>query len=552
MGGLFSRFKSSEKKNNNSLLPANENRSNTRNTRNNDSEIFEKIINIYVQRHAASCANTIEKVFNKKQKEKSRFAADSNISYVGVQQCLQVSDYFNKNQINKSGENTNKKPLLIFCCSELIRTQQTLFLSWIRYLENYKKNNGKIIVIPWLKEVSAPKIGSFIINKDNYPSSFTETKSKWTEFIQNLKNNIENIKKDTCNPDNNLIDDISKIENIDDWESLFYLSSVIYKKQENAQNRFSNNAKKIKIKIKGLLKKMGDLSQFMSLFGKILSQYLLDQEIDLNNYNGIELVMVAHHNSAEKFMEFLLPSTHSQFKEIQLVNCEVVRLPGECMKNYFKKIPTQGRMERIFPMIFNNDSQIFNKNLSISIGDKKVYPLFILYIASLDLFLSVNNIIKTGLKAQGVNEKVKIKKPLHLFLQTSIYDYKKQLVRIQKYIKIIDENYKNKSGETFYNYEEMIKKITQKMIDLNIYMSHRQSIHKQFQPGEIIRTPIKAFIENKMNNQLQLQNIMRQKEIVEMIERKKLTSSEIYSKLKDYLFDFCKLTPEDIDSIAVF
>ena len=128
--------------------------------RKNYSEIYKKIKNIYFQRHALSCSNTISKVFNKGKKEKKKFAENSNISYVGVQECLQVSDYFTKNPINK-------EPLLIFCCSELIRTQQTLFLSWIRYLENYKKNKGRIIIIPWLNEVSRKKNGSFIIKKDN-------------------------------------------------------------------------------------------------------------------------------------------------------------------------------------------------------------------------------------------------------------------------------------------------------------------------------------------------------------------------------------------------
>ena len=127
----------------------------------NNSEIYKKIKNIYFQRHALSCSNTISKVFNKTNKEKKKFAENSHISYAGVQQCLQVSDYFTKNPINK-------KPLLIFCCSELIRTHQTLFLSWIRYLENYKKNNGKIIIIPWLNEISRKKNGSFRIQCFTY------------------------------------------------------------------------------------------------------------------------------------------------------------------------------------------------------------------------------------------------------------------------------------------------------------------------------------------------------------------------------------------------
>ena len=420
---------------------------------------------------------------------------------------MQVSDYFSKNPINK-------EPLLIFCCSELIRTQQTLFLSWIRYLENYKKNKGKIIIIPWLNEVSRKKNGSFIIKKDNYLSSFADTKSKWVKFIENIHQNIKNIKKDTCNPENNLVNDILKIKNNNDWEKLFYLSPIIYKK---------NSINKIR-------KKMGDLDEFIGLFGKILTQYLFDSRIDLNKYNGIELVIVAHHNSAERLIEFVMPSTHAQFKEIQFVNSEVVRLPGQCLQNFVKKIPTNELMVRIFPMNFN-------KNLSIIIDSKDVYPLFILYISSLDLFLSINNIGKSLLKAKGVDDRVEIIKPLYLFLETSIFDYKKQLEKIKKYIKNIQENYKNKSGVTFYNYKEMIKKITQKITDLNIY-------NKKNKPDPELSQSIQNFIEN----QLQKNNIRKQTP-----KRKvKLLSTEIHKRLKEYLFGFCGLDQPAIDSIAVF
>ena len=97
-----------------------------------------------------------------------------------------------------------------------------------------------------------------------------------------------------------------------------------------------------------------------------MTQYLFDSRIDLNKYNGIELVIVAHHNSAERLIEFVMPSTHAQFKEIQFVNSEVVRLPGQCLQNFVKKIPTNELMVRIFPLNFNKNlsrTNVQNKTL---------------------------------------------------------------------------------------------------------------------------------------------------------------------------------------------
>jgi hypothetical protein len=641
--GLFSRSNPNKEIDGNTAKLLNGLQSNNR----NNTKIFEMIKNIYVQRHAVSCANTIEKVFGKNksklklQQEKSKYSANSGISYVGVQQCLQVSDYFSKNPINsgnpaangnnlgnkrsgngnnlgnpaakvnnsgnKRGGNGNnsgnpaakvnnsgnpaanvnnsgnpaakvnnlgnsaangnnlgnsaangnnlgnpvKKPLLIFCCSELIRTQQTLFLSWIRYLKDYKEKNGKIIVIPWLNEVSARKIGTYIFNKDNYPESSRQTEEDWIKFIENLIGNIPKIKDDTLNPNSTLFDDIEGIRDNQKWDELFYLSPVIYKTKEEVQNRLSNNGKKISIRRKGIVQQLGDLDQFIGLFSEILQTYITEQGINiLEDYDGIELVIVAHHNSAEKFMEFVMPSTHAQFKKIQLVNCEVVKLPGQCLQNFVTGKPTQGEMVRIFPMKFNTDGSIFTKGLSIIIDGKEVYPLFILYISSLDLFLSVNNIVRTKLKGKGMNEPVQIKQPIYLFLKTSIFNYRIQLGKIKKYIETIQEEYTTKSGDTFYNYAEMIKRIGQKNSDINQYMIYRKTSNTRIPRNFFQKIPIKDFIENKINN-----NEKNKLVFANMKSRKiSLESNEIYAKLRKYLFGMCelKLNQEIIDSIAVF
>ena len=275
-----------------------------------ESEIFEKIGkgSIRVQRHALSCANTIEKVFEKGQNLKSKHAANSGISYVGVQQCLQVCDYFSNNRIDEQPN----KPLLIFCCSELTRTHQTLFLSWLKYLKSYKASKGKIIVLPWLNEVAVMKVAGHVFNKDNYPKSLANEKDAWKKFIENINANIERIKKDTLNPDSTLEADINGIGNCEFWDELFYLSPIIFKE---GGDPLSNKGKVTPIQkdIYHKTKTIGSMQQLLKLFREIIVKYLIDCQIKFQEYDSIVMVMVAHHNSAEHLIKFLMPSTEVQF-----------------------------------------------------------------------------------------------------------------------------------------------------------------------------------------------------------------------------------------------
>jgi hypothetical protein len=221
-----------------------------------------------------------------------------------------------------------------------------------------------------------------------------------------------------------------------------------------------------------------------------LEKYLEDQKL-LDNYDGIELVIVAHHNSEKNFIEYLIPSARAEFRKIQFLNSEVIKMPGLCLHNFIKKIQNHKPIERIFPMKYNT------KEMTIRIDDLEVNPVFIIYISSLDLFLSVNNIVKTRLKAKRINGIVKIKKPLYIFLQISSKDYKNHLKKIGCYIKKIIKDYDKKSGPTYYNYNKMLENINQKRINFNI-------------------------------------------------------SPKIYKELKNYLFEFCELDESTIDLIAIF
>jgi cation transport regulator ChaC len=521
------------------------------NGRKEELDIFEKIQNIYFQRHAVSCANTIEKVFGKGQLEKSKHAANSGISYVGVQQCLQVCDYFDNFRINAE-KTSGKKPLIIFCCSELIRTQQTLFLSWLKYLKDYKKENGKIIVLPWLNEVSLPSKFGIVVNKDNYPASLLDTKEAWSKFIQNINNNIQKIKDDTLNQESSLQQDINGFES---WDQLFYLSPLIFKE---GGDPLSNSGKKTPIKRiwEHAGKRVGDMSQFIGLFNKILATYINDinkdkeKKINLNDYDGIELVLVAHHNSAEHLMKFLLPSTQTQFEEQQLVNCEVVKLPGACLKNPGKN---NGIMERIYPTKFNKELNIqINREIleenekTLSRRERRIFvnPLFILYMSELNLFLSVNNIVKTRLKARFVDKgmkqmgnyvskkRIQVKKPLFKFLfNLTAEDYYEELINAKVYIQQLQKEYEGK--QTFYKYADMIAKIQEKIGFLDSYFKK-----KGFKTSNIMNQKSQKIQSYIKNNKKNINITMPEEKITE--------------KLKEYLFGFCGLEQPDIDSIAVF
>jgi hypothetical protein len=564
MGGWFS-----SNKPNNAANPPN-NYSNVKNLeiksntstnqiqRKYESEIFEKIGkgSIYFQRHAVSCANTIEKVFEKGQSLKSKYAANSGISYVGVQQCLQVSDYFGNFRIDEQPKN-GKKPLLIFCCSELTRTHQTLFLSWLKYLKGYKASKGKIIVLPWLNEVAVMKVAGRVFNKDNYPLSLQNEKAIWKKFIENIigdkekkiEGNIERIKKDTLNPDSTLETDIEGIGNCKFWDELFYLSPIIFKEDGDP---LSNSGKVTPIQKDMVHKKMmGSMKQLLKLFRKIIARYLIDREINLQEYDSVELVMVAHHNSAEHLIKSLMPSTKDQFDEQQLVNCEVVKLPGACLQSP-GEASSNLVMERIFPLKQELDIQINTEELkqnekTLSRRLRKIYvnPLFILYMSELNLFLSVNNIVKTRLKAkfdeQGMgprkeyisNKRIQVEKPLFRFLLAlTLEEYLKELENAKRYIEELKQKYEG--NPTYYNYKAMIDKITEKITFLSTYFTSKgyKSEEQQIQKNRSVQ----SYIENKTKNG---KNVTKTKE-------------EITEILRGYLFEFCELDQTAIDLIAVF
>jgi hypothetical protein len=160
----------------------------------------------------------------------------------------------------------------------------------------------------------------------------------------------------------------------------------------------------------------------------------------------------------------------------------------------------------------------------------------------LNLFLSVNNIVKTRLKARFENgsgleqrsheskKKLQVKKPLFKFLWIlTLEEYNNELENAKKYIESLEKEYAGKP--TFYNYSEMIKKIDEKLKYLQDFF---YSAKPPFKRQDMESMSINGYIQftNK-------KNITVEKKI-------------IIQELKDYLFGFCALKQTDIDSIAVF
>ena len=212
-------------------------------------------------------------------------------------------------------------------------------------------------------------------------------------------------------------------------------------------------------------------------------------------------------------------------------------------------------MERIFPLeqkfYIQINRQILKKK-ELSRSERKIFvnPLFILFMSELNLFLSVNNIVKTRLKAMFAevisnpqskfekpaylsNKRIQVEKPIVSFLSTlTLEEYLKELENAKRYIEELQEIYKGKP--TFYNYTAMIEKINEKIGFLSTYFT-KKGYKKNEQQNQKNKS-VQEYIENKTKNG---KNVTKTKE-------------EIHAAFKTYLFEFCGLDQPDIDSIAVF
>ena len=359
------------------------------------------------QRHATTCANVLNKGFDAKGSI-GELAPNTSLTAIGIQQCMQVSDFLlycksrnidyitsqeyqtidalkpknrisnaiklnaNSNQIQKNRNNSKVeliqkkelRPMLIFCCSELLRTQQTLFITYFDIIKDYLKNRRKIIVLFWLNEQHFSKM----TNADNFVVSLAHTKQQWRYFIKRIKNlefdkdfmenigrevgqaNLEEFSK-KLNLEEKLQTSTAfskKAINYEEWEDIFYVSPHIYlirdPKEILLENFSFDNRRFSSGKSKFLVgKKMWDPKEMYRELPAILSQYLLDSTIITHDSDyGVDfyeerigpdvkmnIVFVSHHSSGENTIKYATNETSvAIFKEKQqLMNCELVILP---------------------------------------------------------------------------------------------------------------------------------------------------------------------------------------------------------------------------------
>jgi hypothetical protein len=359
-------------------------------TQNNKNEIFlqlNKNITFILQRHATSCANIINKGFETgstsyltfgKTRLVAEIAPDSMLSSIGIDECNQVHDYLT----NEGTEITKLQEFnYLFCCSELIRTQQTMFLS---YFELIHSNGIKIMVLPWLNEEH------YIagMNKDNLTITLAETKKRWKKFIEILiefpilkkllnylksEISVNNKNKSAFIPGNKLSHEdikekdrlIEKVkfmygEKIDishtsisnkikeetekynkysNWDSVFYLPDFIYRTPPTGQDATFDKRDdlerlyKIKMKESGIKTKSYNANDLLFALPFILHLNNNKQKLQKNE---LKIFMTGHSHTMVQLLNFITLQTNngSQTKyyskpyleKQQMMNAEIIAL----------------------------------------------------------------------------------------------------------------------------------------------------------------------------------------------------------------------------------
>ena len=335
--------------------------------------LLNKNTTFVLQRHATSCANIINKGFETgstsylafgKSRLVAEIAPDSMLSSVGIDECNQVHDY-----LTNLGTEIIKLDRFehLFCCSELFRTQQTMFLSYFELIDEY---NIKIMILPWLNEERA--VGG--VNKDNLTISLKETKKRWSDFIEQqilkfpllekLKTIIDTRSNTVFIPGNKinkeekekLITQVRKIYGINgditiqliekkikeekekyskflDWENVFDLPDFIYRTPKGLEATFDKRVdleKLYKIKMEeskiGLTRTKQSYNADDLLFALPFILYLSEKAAD--SQKELKIFMTGHSRTMVKLINLITLRSASNLDLRSMIKKGVNKIKG--------------------------------------------------------------------------------------------------------------------------------------------------------------------------------------------------------------------------------
>ena len=275
---------------------------------------------------------------------------------------------------NSSGSALQQKtlrPILLFCCSELFRTQQTIFITYFNIIIDYLKNGRKIIILPWLNEKRGPE--RLKVNADNFVVNMAHTNAEWKKFIGNFTSLSKNSsfmgsigRKEGDTSISNKID-LSKILtskilvnkngkqitiDYSNWDDIFYLPTSVYKNIGSPEvPSYEFDKKLYDLKNKGFPRSMCEPSEMYDKLPEIFSTYFLGSTIitDDPDYGiitddpdyGVDfyeprigpnvrmnIVFVSHHSSGENVIKYATEGDSDRtFQKQQFMNGEIVILP---------------------------------------------------------------------------------------------------------------------------------------------------------------------------------------------------------------------------------
>lgn len=537
-------------------------------------------VNFIITRHAMTCANILQKGLSRDQLTISKYTSDTDITKIGIQQCLQLSDFLNVNKErgidyitgnsigldNAISGNLNEKPITLFCCSELRRTNETLYVSYIRYMNDYIKQGHKILVLPWLNEkvflIGKKNTG---LDEDNIPETLEQRQYSWKKFIERLDFLFRSseFNRDLGRGDVKSFG-YEKGNGLDyNWKRLFHLSEFIYNWDGKIIERdpFHKDSKNPMCNFKIGLVEENMKAMIEWIYPTLLGYF---NEIGMkieNKLYKINLVMVCHHYSGEVFIDKLLGNEYAEkiglshtankkirtFQKQQLVNCELVKLPAYRITprdfNPLKEELKESGYYRLFPVGF------YNKILKISIPIKKendiihIYRYYIFYAYRFNLFFSLFEILSQ--KILAIPEKNRMpnyfdknsidfiefrryenQKPLIKFLNTPYIEYLKEFDNIILTLKKLKKYYEG-SKNNFYNYDKLHK----------IALFYKKLL-KSYTNNLINNIENNDFYINNINNETH-QLIFKTNKLLQT--RKNITIGEVFGlkELHKYFFDGC-------------